>query len=338
MRYFLFFVLIFSFNFSNSALKDYKLKEKLNTLKKQTVRIHNEILKNNKELDKIEVDIDKNTQKKIIFNRYIKNREILGGRLVFLLQDKFYTNQLTRIIRNLNTSSDNLVTKQVIRGFFLKEVKTGISEYFQNLDNLKDLDLELEEKIKNYKDKKKVLQNKLKKLEKKIKEVAYIQKKVKTDKKLKIKEKKLKKKAKNLNELIKGTETKRKIISKIRSKFTMPVFGEIISDFGEGKDLHKLKNGLVFRVKEDSFVTSPMNGLVVYANRFRSFGNLVMIKDDSGFTSVLIGMKNLLISTGNEVLMGEPIAKISSNMKSQLYFELRQNGKIVDPKSKVEIL
>jgi septal ring factor EnvC (AmiA/AmiB activator) len=49
-------------------------------------------------------------------------------------------------------------------------------------------------------------------------------------------------------------------------------------------------------------------------------------------------MKNLLISTGNEVLVGEPIAKISSKMKSQLYFELRQNGKIVDPKSKVEIL
>ena len=63
-----------------------------------------------------------------------------------------------------------------------------------------------------------------------------------------------------------------------------------------------------------------------------------MIKDNKGFTSVLIGMRNLLISTGNEVLVGEPIAKISSTLQSQLYFELRENGKIVDPKSKVEIL
>ena len=69
-----------------------------------------------------------------------------------------------------------------------------------------------------------------------------------------------------------------------------------------------------------------------------SFGNLVMIKDNKGFTSVLIGMRSLLISTGNEVLAGEPIAKISSTLQSQLYFELRENGKIVDPKSKVEIL
>ena len=80
-----------------------------------------------------------------------------------------------------------------------------------------------------------------------------------------------------------------------------------------------------------------MNGTVVYANKFRSFGNLVMIKDDKGFISVSIGMKNLLISTGNNVLVGEPIAKISSNSMSQLYFELRENGVIIDPKSKVEI-
>ena len=186
--------------------------------------------------------------------------------------------------------------------------------------------------------KKKILRNKLLKLERKINQVAQLQKKVKSDTKLKQEAKKLKAKAKNLNDLVKATETKRKIISTIRSKIKMPVLGEIISDFGEGKDLHKLKNGLVFKVREEAFVTAPMNGTVVYANKFRSFGNLVMIKDDKGFTSVLIGMRNLLISTGNKVLVGEPIAKISSNQKSQLYFELRENGKIVDPKSKVEIL
>ena len=73
--------------------------------------------------------------------------------------------------------------------------------------------------------------------------------------------------------LLKRQTKKRKIISKIKSKIKMPVSGDIISDFGQGKDLHKLKNGLVFKVRE-SFVTSPMNGTVVYANKFRSFGNL----------------------------------------------------------------
>ncbi len=334
----IFIVIFFCFYFSNLIANDSSLKIKLNKLKKQTVKIHNEILTNNKELKKIKIDVDRNTQKKIIFNKYIKDRDLLGRRIIFLLQDKFYTNQFTRISKNLNNSSDGLITKQIIREFFLKEVKTGISQYFDNLENLKSIDNQLSRELKDYKNKKKVLKKKLLKLENKIKEVAKVQKKVKTDDKLKLKAKKLRKKAKNLNDLVKSTQTKRKIISKIRSRIKMPVLGDIISDYGEGKDIHKLKNGLVFKVKEESFVTSPMQGTVVYANNFKSLGNVVMITDDKGFTSVLIGMRNLLISTGNEVLLGEPIAKISSNLKSQLYFELRENGKIVDPKSKVEIL
>ena len=334
----IFFFLICIFFYKESSPEEPKMKLKLNGLKKQTVQIHNEILKNNKELEKIKIDIDKNTQKKIIFNRQIKDKDLLGRRIIFFLQDKFYTNQFTRISKSFNNSSDDLITKQILREFFLKKVKTGINEYFLNLESLKSIDKDLAKELENYKRKKRALNQKLNKLEKKIIEVAKLQKKVKPNKKLKIEANKLRKKAKNLNDLVKATQTKRKIISKIRLKIRMPVMGQVLSDFGEGKDQHKLKNGMVFVVKEDSFVMSPMNGTVVYANKFKSFGNLVMIKNDKGFTSVLIGMRNLLISTGNEVLVGEPIAKISSNIKSQLYFELRENGKVVDPKSKVEIL
>ena len=334
----IFIIILVSLNLSTSLANNRDLRVKLNNLKKQTVKIHNEILINNKELKKIKIDLDRNTQKKIIINRYIKNKDLLGRRIIFLLQDKFYTNQFTRIVRNLDNSSQELITKQIIREFFLKKVKTGINDYFLNLENLKSIDNELALELENYKNKKKNLKKKLLMLEKKIEEVAKVQKKMKTNKKLQEKAKNLRKKAKNLNDLVKSAETKRKIISKIKSRIKMPVSGEIISDYGEGKDQHNLKNGLVFKVNEDSFVTSPMDGTVVYANKFKSFGNLVMIKDNKGFTSVLIGMRSLLISTGNDVLAGEPIAKISSTLQSQLYFELRENGKIVDPKSKVEIL
>ena len=114
--------------------------------------------------------------------------------------------------------------------------------------------------------------------------------------------------------------------------------GEIISNYGEGKDVRKSKNGVVFKVTKNSFVTSPINGMVVYANQFRSYGNLVIIENDEGFYCILSGMKNILISSGIEVLKGEPIAKLSKGKNNQLYFELRLNGKIVNPKSKVEIL
>ena len=44
--------------------------------------------------------------------------------------------------------------------------------------------------------------------------------------------------------------------------------------------------------------------------------------------------------SGNEVLVGEPIARnyFNDGIKKKLYFELRYKGKPVDPKREVEIL
>ena len=154
-------------------------------------------------------------------------------------------------------------------------------------------------------------------MEKKINEVAKLQKKVKVDVKLKVKEKRYKEKAKNLNELVQGVKRK-KIKKKLTnfSKVKFPVQGKIISNFGEGKDIRKSKNGLVFKVIEDSFVTSPINGMVVYANQFRSYGNLIIIESKNEYHSILAGMDEILTNSGNEVLVGEPIAKNYLNYSS----------------------
>ena len=337
MKLIIFLIFFFTSNFCFSA-EGKNFKKKLSVLKKQTVTIHNDILKNDDELKKIKIDIEKNSQKKTIFEKHIKDKEVASRRLFFLLQDKIYISPVNKFIKSLTTQSDNLITKQIVREFFLKEAKTSINQYFESIEGIEEIKKELDGKIIVFEKKKKDLRKKLKILEKKMKEVSKLQKKVKVDLALKIKEKKLKEKAKNLNELVSGVEKKKK--SKILNKGNIqyPVRGEIISNYGEGRDLKKSKNGMVFKVTKDSFVTSPINGMVVYANQFRSYGNLVIIENDEGFYCILSGMKNILISSGIEVLKGEPIAKLNTGKNSQLYFELRLNGKIVNPKSKVEIL
>ena len=337
----LFFLFLILLNFSVFA-ETKSLKKNLDKLKKQTVTIHNDIIKNNSELKKIKIDIDRNSQKKLIFEKHIKSREYIGKRLIFLLQEKIYLSPVTKIINNLFFQSEDFLTKQIVREFFLKKVRIGINDFFLSLRSISDLKNELNEKLLVYEKKKKSLRKKLIKLEKKIEEVAKLQKKIKVDVNLRVKEKRFKKKAKNLNELVQGVKTKKvkkilkkkKIISDIKS----PVQGRIISNYGEGKDSRKSKNGVIFQVLEESFVTSPINGVVVYANQFRSYGNLVIIENDEGYYCILSGMKKIIISSGNEVFMGEPIAKLSADTNNQLYFELRLNGKIINPKSKVEIL
>ncbi len=332
---FLIFVLIYDVCF---CLEDKNFKKKLSALKKQTVTIHNDILKNDDELKKIKIDIERNSQKKTIFEKHIKDKEIVSRRLFLLLQDKIYISPINKFIKSLTIQSDDLITKQVIREFFLKEAKTNINQFLESIEGIEEIKKELNGKIIVFEKKKKDLRKKLKILEKKMKEVSKLQKKVKVDLALKIKEKKLKEKAKNLNELVSGVEKKKKSKISISGNIQYPVRGEIISNYGEGKDIRESKNGIVFKVAKDSFVTSPINGMVVYANQFRSYGNLVIIENDEGFYCILSGMKNILISSGIEVLKGEPIAKLNTGKNSQLYFELRLNGKIVNPKSKVEIL
>ena len=236
-------------------------------------------------------------------------------------------------------SSDFSVSKQIIRGFFFNQVKVGIDNYFQSFENLKVVNRDLENKLYSYKEKKKKLNTELKNLEKKIFQVSLLQKKFIANPEAKKREKKVKKSAKNINELVKGVKVpKLKKKKSITTRFQMPLQASIVSEFGQNKADKIFKNGVIFEVSEDSFVASPFDGIIVFANKFKSYGNLVIIENDSGYFCILAGMDNIIISSGNKVFKGEPIARISKKVKNRLYFELRKNGKIINPKSKVEIL
>ena len=336
---FLIISLLVIFSQSSETHSKSKLEKKLNDLKKQTVEIHNNIISNNKELKIIKLDIDRNRQKQIIYLKYIKDKEVLGKRLFFLLQEKLYVSEISRILKGMQSSSDYSVSKQIIRGFFFNQVKVGIDNYFQSFENLKVVNQDLKNKLYSYKEKKKKLNTELKNLEKKIVQVSLLQKKFIANPEAKKREKKVKKSAKNINELVKGIKVpKLKKKKSITTRFQMPLQASIVSEFGQNKADKIFKNGVIFEVSEDSFVASPFDGIIVFANKFKSYGNLVIIENDSGYFCILAGMDNMIISSGNKVFKGEPIARISKKLNNKLYFELRKNGKIINPKSKVEIL
>ena len=338
MKFLIISLLVMLSQFSETHSKS-KLEKKLNDLKKQTVELHNNIISNNKELKIIKLDIDRNRQKQIIYLRYIKDKEVLGKRLFFLLQEKLYVSEISRLLKGMQSSSDYSVSKQIIRGFFFNQVKVGIDNYFQSFENLKVVNQDLENKLYSYKEKKKKLNTELQNLEKKILQVSLLQKKFIANPEAKKREKKVKKSAKNINELVKGVKVpKLKKKKSITTRFQMPLQASIVSEFGQNKADKIFKNGVIFEVSEDSFVASPFDGIIVFANKFKSYGNLVIIENDNGYFCILAGMDNIIISSGNKVFKGEPIARISKKLKNKLYFELRKNGKIINPKSKVEIL
>ena len=139
-----------NFSFLNAADTNL-LKKKLDTLKRQTVTIHNDIVSNNKELKKLKL-ILKEIPKANYIKKRIKSGENIGRRLMFLLE-KIYQSPVTKIIKNLFFQSEDFVTKRIVREFFLKRVRTGINEYLQSFKKITELNKELDEKLSVYKKK-----------------------------------------------------------------------------------------------------------------------------------------------------------------------------------------
>ena len=75
-------------------------------------------------------------------------------------------------------------------------------------------------------------------------------------------------------------------------------------------------------------------GRVVYSGTgIRGYGNLIIIKHGENMLSAYAHNRELLVHEGQEVALGQVIAHMGEGapQKPVLYFEIRRNGKPVDP-------
>ena len=75
-------------------------------------------------------------------------------------------------------------------------------------------------------------------------------------------------------------------------------------------------------------------GRVVYVGSgIRGYGNLIIIKHDDSFLSAYAHTREVGVHEGQEVRRGEVIAQmgVGPHQAPALYFEIRLNGKPVDP-------
>ena len=75
-------------------------------------------------------------------------------------------------------------------------------------------------------------------------------------------------------------------------------------------------------------------GRVVYTGSgLRGYGNLIIIKHGDTLLSAYAHNREMLVHEGQEVAMGQVIAHMGEDAHQSpvLYFEIRQNGKAVDP-------
>lgn len=107
-----------------------------------------------------------------------------------------------------------------------------------------------------------------------------------------------------------------------------PTDGRILSGFDEGKN-----KGIDIAGKSGQQIIAAGAGKVMYAGSVRGYGNLVIVRHSNNLLSAYAHNQSLLVKEGQVVQKGQQIAEMgnSDTDSVKLHFEIRQQGKPVDP-------
>jgi lipoprotein NlpD len=108
-----------------------------------------------------------------------------------------------------------------------------------------------------------------------------------------------------------------------------PSDGKIVATFDEGKN-----KGIDIAGKPGQQVMAAGAGKVMYAGSgIRGYGNLVIVKHSNSLLSAYAHNRSIVVKEGQNVNKGQMIAEMgdSDSDSVKLHFEIRQQGKPVDP-------
>ena len=122
----------------------------------------------------------------------------------------------------------------------------------------------------------------------------------------------------------------------MRGQLSWPVRGQISHRFGSLRtgDLHW--QGVVLRAESGTEIRSIHHGRVVFADYMRGYGLLVIVDHEDGYMTLYGHNQSLFVEPGDWVSPGDQLALVGNTgglSDPGLYFEIRQNGKPVNPAS-----
>lgn len=123
---------------------------------------------------------------------------------------------------------------------------------------------------------------------------------------------------------------------------SIPVSGKFARNYGwvqssitGTKTFHE---GIDIETEAGAPVRAALDGQVITVDETQSLGRVIEIQHQNGLSTVYGTMGEILVQVGQSVRQGEIIGKtgkIKSTGKGQLHFEVRENGKAIDPLEKI---
>jgi murein DD-endopeptidase MepM/ murein hydrolase activator NlpD len=115
-----------------------------------------------------------------------------------------------------------------------------------------------------------------------------------------------------------------------QDKFRWPIRGPILQRFKNGEN-----DGIDIAAPVGEAVHAAADGICIYAgDDMKTYGKLVVIRHANGYVTAYADNSELEVKEGDAIKRGQIIAKAgdSGDVPSpRLHFELRKDGKAVDP-------
>jgi septal ring factor EnvC (AmiA/AmiB activator) len=123
-----------------------------------------------------------------------------------------------------------------------------------------------------------------------------------------------------------------------KGRLSMPAQGRIVASFGRHKhpefNSFTVSNGISISAPNGADVRSVYDGKVIFSDYFKGYGNMVIVDHGDGFFSLYAHNSKVFKRAGASVSKNEVLASVGdvdSSKGSILYFEIRYQGKPVDP-------
>ena len=126
----------------------------------------------------------------------------------------------------------------------------------------------------------------------------------------------------------------------LRGRLDWPVKGHVSAPFGKFKHpefaAEMVRKGIDIEAPWGDAIRAVEQGRVVYAGQFSGYGNMMIIDHGERFYTIYGHLAEILKNNGDAVDRGEILGRVGDSDSwsgAKLYFEMRKDGRSVDPMS-----
>ncbi|HLN87999.1 MAG TPA: peptidoglycan DD-metalloendopeptidase family protein [Candidatus Limnocylindrales bacterium] len=124
----------------------------------------------------------------------------------------------------------------------------------------------------------------------------------------------------------------------MRGRLDWPVKGRVSAPFGKFKhpefDAEIVRKGIDIDAPLGDAIRVVERGRVVYASHFSGYGNMMIVDHGERYYTIYGHLAEMLKKNGDEVRRGEILGRVGDSDSwsgAKLYFEMRKDGRSVDP-------